>query len=250
MRKPYSAPHRSQLSFCSEYTCTCCSASHDAAVARSIQSAQDDDTFSKPCLEAIKAFACRICDPEVGVGGRPHVCSGSCESLFDACRDDYFGQQRGSERLVPCPQQEADSMLLCSKLHEIAQDGLDYCALAGVTTVNEGDEKGEGPACWDVTQPQTGQALCDGPQQKRPAPRGAEGVRDGIQLSLRGWATVVAVTVAGAWLLSRSLNASLDRIAAADRAAKEAAARAPKKAAGAAADLRQQQQQKARKRAA
>jgi hypothetical protein len=80
-------PARGALPFCDQFTCSCCNATHALGILRAYARAADDADMSAPCKRALALLACRPCDPEVGTGTKPSVCRGTCDSVFDACRE-------------------------------------------------------------------------------------------------------------------------------------------------------------------
>ncbi|KAG2496027.1 hypothetical protein HYH03_005949 [Edaphochlamys debaryana] len=78
------------LPVCSQFTCSCCNRTHALAVARALRSAAEDPGFPRACLAWQTRMACRVCDPEVGVGLKPTVCRSACDAWLSACASSYF----------------------------------------------------------------------------------------------------------------------------------------------------------------
>ncbi|CAL8464832.1 g4367 [Coccomyxa elongata] len=124
----YPAP--ADLPFCKQYSkCTCCKRKHAQAFGLRVQSSLDGASLSPECMEMTAMLACRLCDPEVGVGQKLAVCQGTCDAWYDQCSEDFFEYNSLSEHLMPC----SDSSLVCSHLKDLAVDGSDLCRKAGLT---------------------------------------------------------------------------------------------------------------------
>ncbi|BDA50426.1 hypothetical protein COCOBI_16-1020 [Coccomyxa sp. Obi] len=125
-----SYPAPADLPFCKQYSkCTCCKKKHAQVFGLRVQSSVDGASLSPECMEMTAMLACRLCDPEVGVGQKPAVCQGTCNAWYDQCSEDFFEYISLSEQLMPC----SDSSLVCSHLKDLAVDGSDLCRKAGLT---------------------------------------------------------------------------------------------------------------------
>ncbi|PNH06803.1 30S ribosomal protein S17, chloroplastic [Tetrabaena socialis] len=149
-------PSADSVAAAGEYTCSCCNRGHALAIYRALRAVADDPRFSRACLAWQTRLACRVCDPEVGVGLKPAVCRSACDEWLAACRDEYFTFEGAAAstsflggRLLPCASPEAlaavrgagggggdgegSGPLLCSRLGDVARDGEELCREAGFT---------------------------------------------------------------------------------------------------------------------
>ncbi|KAG1667512.1 hypothetical protein FOA52_013702 [Chlamydomonas sp. UWO 241] len=135
--QPYPVPmsHSGGLPFCPQFPCTCCNHSHALLIQRTLQGPDGlPGGVSPGCAATTALVACRVCDPEVGTGAKPAVCTSMCDRWLSACANDFFGFE-GSGNLVPCTEATADRLLVCSRLKDLAPEGgAQLCALADLVT--------------------------------------------------------------------------------------------------------------------
>ncbi|KAF6256704.1 hypothetical protein COO60DRAFT_83730 [Scenedesmus sp. NREL 46B-D3] len=122
-------PYRMRLPFCDKYKCSCCNASHALAIQRSVQHLLLDEELGLSCKAGLVMLACRLCDPQVGVGNVTSVCQSTCDSVYEACSEDYFAFDESSGDITPCTSQLSSS-LVCSQLQQIAPGGEEFCRAA------------------------------------------------------------------------------------------------------------------------
>lgn len=136
------------LSFCTRYwKDTCCNKSHTDVLLkrdRIVAAAK----FSPSCRAATELLLCSSCHPSVGKGQMKHMCSHTCDSWFEACRQEFYAAPRSlGSPLVPC----LENAVICSRLDAIVSSGSEFCSVMGYTHVQGGD----GSACFDGTVPAT-----------------------------------------------------------------------------------------------
>lgn len=128
--KPYAQPRRVELPFCKQYGCSCCNASHALTLQRGSRVIAEDEDLSQDCKLGLLRLTCRVCDPQVGVGIKKHICRDTCSSLFDACAQDFFSYDSGSGLVSPCSEQTS-GMLVCSQLTDLVSSAAEFCKAAG-----------------------------------------------------------------------------------------------------------------------
>lgn len=144
--QPYKKPTKSALPFslCQQYQqCTCCNASHVLAIHRSLQ-VVDSEPMSDACYAMTAQLACRPCDPEVGMGLKERVCLQTCQNWLHACHDDYFSYNGLSQALEPCGTKAASAV--CSQARQLADDGMQFCTMAGLHVSQEAENCFDGSA--------------------------------------------------------------------------------------------------------
>lgn len=67
--KPYPPPRQIELPFCQQYGCSCCNASHALTLQRASRVIAEDEDLSQDCQLGLLRLTCRVCDPQVRVGG-------------------------------------------------------------------------------------------------------------------------------------------------------------------------------------
>ncbi|KAK3282378.1 hypothetical protein CYMTET_9880 [Cymbomonas tetramitiformis] len=127
--KAISPSRQNSLTFCHQYKdCSCCNVSHTANIQRNLEHVLHGDEVSSSCKAFSSLMACRVCDPEVGVGLKWPLCESTCTEWFEACQLDYFAFTPISQRLQICD----GTQVLCSPLVHLASDGIDFCKKAGM----------------------------------------------------------------------------------------------------------------------
>eukprot|EP00884_Botryococcus_braunii_P010735 jgi/Botrbrau1/19663/Bobra.0003s0027.1 len=208
---PLPMPVPGGLPFCEQYsTCTCCTAIHVAEIYRSIVAVLEDTLISARCREWTRLMACRVCDPEVGVGSKPATCLEACEGWYAACRNDFF--EFVEERLRPCSPKSQRS-LVCSQLKELAGSGAGLCAAAGLPVATSA-----AVPCFDGTVPpalpaclEAGRRLPD--RDRKAKPSGGKPLRSSFSWSapsLELW-LVCGTALAAAYFARRAWVASVAR---------------------------------------
>lgn len=118
------------LSLCHQYRdCTCCNSSHTALMQYNLDNVLSSMDVTPKCRAFMTMLTCRVCDPEVGVGGKQALCDSTCNDWYDSCKKDYFAFTTMSQLLQLCDERQ----LLCSPLHELT-DGREMCQMAGYKT--------------------------------------------------------------------------------------------------------------------
>jgi len=173
LEAPYPPPRLTGqgLPICPQFSCSCCARPHVLAILRSLAPGVSSITskgavrsavagsggLSSSCTEATLLMGCRICDPQVGMGLKPAVCSTTCDSWHAACAEDYFTFDVISGQLLPCA---VDGPLPgappCSKLEDMADSGQAMCELAGFPIA----EPSSGSLCYDGTDPLMPPGVC------------------------------------------------------------------------------------------
>lgn len=93
-------------------------------------------------------LACRLCDPEVGVGHKSDICMQTCNTWYKHCQRDFFSYNALLQSLVPCGSKHA--LAVCSPVSLLASNGAELCALAGLQAVEQG---GAEVSCFHGSQP-------------------------------------------------------------------------------------------------
>ncbi|KAG2437532.1 hypothetical protein HYH02_011175 [Chlamydomonas schloesseri] len=218
------------LPVCSQYTCSCCNRTHALGIYRSLRPAMEDAGFSRACLAWQTRMACRVCDPEVGVGLKPMVCRDTCDAWLAACREEFYTFEPATPsafvgRMQPCANTAAlgggggsagasdaaaaSSPLLCSRLWDVARTGEELCREAGLDVAGPGDNA----PCFDGGLFSGGSAaystdMCVQPpaaarrrtQQQAGGGRGGGGGRPEDKLSPAVYVVIASVLGALAWL--------------------------------------------------
>mmetsp|Transcript_45881 Transcript_45881/g.73415 ORF Transcript_45881/g.73415 Transcript_45881/m.73415 type:complete len:325 (+) Transcript_45881:119-1093(+) len=126
-------PQRARgLTFCQEYkSATCCDKGTTDHVRRVVFNMQSNQ-FGARCRDAWTALECSICDPRAGVLPKTAVCASTCDTLYDACAEEYFAED-AMQRLTPC----RPSDTICTKLREwLTGGGEAMCKAAGYEVVS------------------------------------------------------------------------------------------------------------------
>ena len=114
---PLSANHADKLPDSQQiYSCTTCWDKQQRDIAGTALCSADR-TMQSACLLP----CCRVCDPEVGVGSKPHVCSSFCGRWFQACAGSYFEFDARTDQLRPCSSDAQRG--ICAQLSQIVADG-------------------------------------------------------------------------------------------------------------------------------
>ncbi|KAG2429358.1 hypothetical protein HXX76_011124 [Chlamydomonas incerta] len=212
------------LPVCSQYTCSCCNRTHALGIYRSLRPAMEDAGFGRACLAWQTRMACRVCDPEVGVGLKPTVCRDTCDAWLSACREEFYTFEPSTPsafvgRMLPCANPAAlgagsagasdaaaaASPLLCSRLGDVAQTGEELCREAGFDVAAPGD----GAPCFDGGLASAGAAvystdMCVAQPARRRAQQQAGAARGGSRpedkLSPAVYLVIASVLGALAWL--------------------------------------------------
>lgn len=165
--KPFPPPSYSEITFpfCEQYQqCSCCNASHVVALARSLQT-HDTEPLSDGCQAMTAQLACKICDPEVGIGQKHQLCAQTCHRWYSRCQRDYFSYSSFSQQLVPCGTRQASAV--CSTAEELADNAQSFCQQAGYDVMDSSSADGD-IHCFDGTPPSVLQfATCTAPSRRQ-----------------------------------------------------------------------------------
>ena len=81
-------------------------------------------------------WLCRVCDPLIGTGTASGLCPEFCDSLHQACREEFFHYPVHGE-FGPCSAEKQPSVV-CAKLKEFATNGTQFCAMLGLLADKQG----------------------------------------------------------------------------------------------------------------
>mmetsp|Transcript_7324 Transcript_7324/g.18166 ORF Transcript_7324/g.18166 Transcript_7324/m.18166 type:complete len:277 (-) Transcript_7324:161-991(-) len=160
------------LPVCPQYSCSCCTRATVLSILRQLAPGLgtagegSEGSLSAKCADMTTLMACRVCDPEVGLGLKPTVCAATCGLWHRACASDYFTFDTRSGQMLACPAGgPGPGNAPCVKVSDMAADGAQFCELAGL-------QVSESQPCFDGTDPtplrRLPQGMCASPTAGSP----------------------------------------------------------------------------------
>ncbi|KAF5831966.1 hypothetical protein DUNSADRAFT_12330 [Dunaliella salina] len=128
-------------------------------------SGEKEQGLSGRCADMLTLMACRVCDPEVGVGMKPAVCHATCNAWYAACKQHYFSFEPLSGLLVGCPASgpgpgtALPSQEMCVRMQDTVANGAELCELAGLPVA----DPTPGTPCFNGADPQMPPGVCEPP---------------------------------------------------------------------------------------
>ena len=108
--------------------------------------------LSRPPTQAWTALECSICDPRAGVTPKTSVCSHTCDSIYRACKDEYFSED-AQHRMVPCRASDTICAKLSDWMAESGGGGKEMCEAAGYDVISAGRVSADGEWCFEGAPP-------------------------------------------------------------------------------------------------
>ena len=92
-----------------------------------------------------------ICD-RAGVTPKTSVCLHTCDSIYRACKDEYFSED-AQHRMVPCRASDTIRAKLSDWMAESGGGGKEMCEAAGYDVISAGRASADGEWCFEGTPP-------------------------------------------------------------------------------------------------
>ena len=154
--------------------------------------------LSRPPTQAWTALECSICDPRAGVTPKTSVCSHTCDSIYRACKDEYFSED-AQHRMVPCRASDTICAKLSDWMAESGGGGKEMCEAAGYDVVSAGRASADGEWCFEGTPPASatsanaGASRSSGASKSKKKGAGGSAAEAEEFARLSGWMTRVYV---------------------------------------------------------